>query len=298
MPEHSTAPDRVEPPLAGQLDLFLNSDAAVALADLCATLRVHDTAGAQRALAALAAHEPGHRLFPAAERLVAAFTRMSASLSRAGAEDELNALEQSLVPAARGLLGRDALEVLAPLWRRVAGALAGAPFDAEHPRLHASYVYAQCLDWAGAIAAIEAVPGHASEPVLLGRLAEAHSRAGDRTAAIAAWCRLCWHAPDAASECLDAGEMPDAPVREAWLEFLELDAEPGTKWFPAYLLLGAPGLASWLPANLGDGPTSGERAFRAVRDVLQADGAEARRALQAAAPWLLEEYLKTRPARR
>jgi len=298
MPEHSTAPARVEPALAGQLDLFLNSGAAVALIDLRAALRAHDTAGAQSALAALAAHEPGHRLSPAAERLVGALARMSAPLPRAGAEDELNTLEQSLVPAARRLLGRDALEVLAPLWRRVAGALASVPFDPEHPRLHASYAYVQCLDWAGAIAAIEAVPGHASEPVLLGRLVEAHSRAGDRTSEIAAWCRLCWHAPDAASECLDAGEMPDTFVREAWLEFLELDAEPGTEWFPAYLLLGVPGLASWLPENLGDGAGLGKRAFRAVREVLHADGAEARRALQAAAPWLLEEYLKTRPARR
>jgi len=46
MPEHSTAPARVEPPPAGQLDLFLNSGAAVALADLRAAPRVRDTAGA------------------------------------------------------------------------------------------------------------------------------------------------------------------------------------------------------------------------------------------------------------
>jgi hypothetical protein len=293
---------RAEAAEAEQFDLFLDGGATAALADLRAALRGRDAPGAERALAVLVEREPGHRLRPAAERLTDALASLPIPLAPSAAEAELRAIEQSLVPAARDVLGAEARDVLVPFWQRLAAALDGVAFDPERPRLHAGYAHARALDWPRAVAAIEAVPGHAEIPELLGPLAEVRLRDRDRNGAIAAWCRLCWRAPAAATECLDATNFPDFGVREAWFAFLELDAEPGTTFFPAYLLLAEPGLAKRLPEDLGDadgdgGGKPGERAYSAMRALLRVDDTEGRRSLRAAAPWLLEEYLKTREVR-
>ncbi len=133
---------------------------------------------------------------------------------------------------------------------------------------------------------------------------------------------LCWRAPEAAHDVLDASELPDTALRETWLAFLDVDAgggqehevagggdlgagqqdqrgrdlgaEPDVAFFPAYALLAEPGLAARLPDDLAGGDGRGEQAFRAMRALLRADGVEARRALRAAAPWLLAAYLEAR----
>jgi hypothetical protein len=288
---------RAEAAEGEQFDLFFDSGATAALADLRTALRARDGDGARRALDALVAREPAHRLRPSAERLIDALAHLPTPLHRAAAEAELRAIEQSLLPAARDVLGADARDLLVPFWRRLAAPLVDAPFDAERPHLHASHAYASALDWPAVIGAIAATPGHESEPALLARLAEARRRDGDRNGAIAGWCRLCWRAPDVAAERLDAADLPDATVRGAWLAFLELDAEPGAEFFPAYLLLAERGLARVLPVELGDGDGACERAFRAMRRLLGGDDTDARRAVRAAAPWLLDTYLE-RPAGR
>ncbi len=289
---------------AAQFDLFLDSGATAALADLRAALRARDAAGAARALEALAVREPAHRLRPAAERLTDALARLAAPVPAGAAEAELRAIEQSLLPAAREVLGPDARDLLAPFWQRLAAALAEAPFDADRPRLHASYAYARALDWRRARAAVEAVPGYDEEPALLERLAEARRRESDRNGAVAVWCMLCWRAPAAANECLGSADLPDAAVRRAWRRFLDIDVEPEPEasFFPAYLLLAEPGLARSLPDELGYArpPASiaepGPAAFAAMRALLQSDETAARRALHGAAPWLLGEYLRVRAA--
>lgn len=279
-----------------QFDLFLDGGSTAALADLRAALRGRDVHGARRALDALAAREPAHPLRPAAERLTDALVYLAAPLPAASAESELLAIEQSLLPAARDVLGPDARDLLAPFWRRLGDALAGAPFDPERPQLHASHAYAHALDWPRTVAAIEAVPDHADEPVLLERLALARLRAGDRNGAIAALSQLCWRAPQKATECLEQGRIGDFTVRQAWFAFIELDAEPDATFFPAYQLVAEPGLVRSLPETFAGGErvSVGEQAFSAVRALLCGDTAETRRAVRAAAPWLLEVYHEVR----
>jgi hypothetical protein len=280
-----------------QFDLFLDSGVTAALADLRARLRARDADGARRALDVLVSQEPRHSSRPAAGRLIDALAHLATPLPPAAAEAELRAIEQSLSPAARDILGADARDLLAPFWRRLAAALADVPFDAAKPHLHASHAYACALDWPRVIASIEAAPGHAEQPMLLVRLAAACRLDGDRDGAIAAWCALCLLAPDAAADTLDAADLPDIAVREAWRDFLELDAEPSAVFFPAFLLLMEPGLARSLPETFGRDAGAGEHAFRAMRALLRADDTEARRAVRAAAPWLLEAYLDARASR-
>lgn len=285
---------------AVQFDLFLDSGPTAVLQDLRTALLARDPRAAERALAALVASDPGHRQRPAAERLTDALAHLSTPLSPPAAEAELRAVEEGLLPAARDLLGANARDLLAPFWQRLAAALDGVPFDPERPALHASYAHARCLDWSRAIAAIEAEPGHAAQPVLLARLAEARRHDGDRQGAIAAWCRLCWRAPEIAGSCLDDPELPDPGVHRSWLAYLDLDADAqaGPEYFPAYLLLAEPGLARALAVELADDDSRGENAFRALHRLRHEDTTADRKALREAAPWLLEAYLQARAGNR
>jgi hypothetical protein len=279
---------------SGQLDIFIDSGAIAALADLRAALRARNPEAAGRCLATLAAIAPGHRLLPAGGRLVDALTKLSDPLPPHAVATELELMEERLLSAARDVLGPDARDLLAPFWQRLAAALTDAPFDRERPRLHASYAYTRCQDWDRAVTAVEATPGYAAEPVLLARLAKACRRNGDRGGGIAALCLLCWRFPTAAAESLDDPESQDLKVREVWTEFrdLDLDPPPETGLFPARFLLSEPGLARVLAPDLATGNGSGECAFRAVLHLLHGDSIEARKSVRAAAPWLLEAYLR------
>lgn len=184
-------------------------------------------------------------------------------------------------------------------WRRSGSAwltpLAGAPFDPEHPALHASYAYAQCLDWCRTPAAVEAVEDYAAQPVLLARLAEARCRNGDRDGAIGTWAALRWRFPADAEKIMEGPELPDNRLREAWIRFCDqnLDPPPETSLFPAYLLLIEPALARSLPAELSAGNSVGEYAFRAVHQLLRRDSMDTRRAVHCTSAWLLEMYLRS-----
>ncbi|MDN5871443.1 MAG: hypothetical protein L0H73_12065 [Nitrococcus sp.] len=282
------------PPAGGQLDLFVDNEGTAALYDLCVALRGRNLETAKRALATLAVQAPEHRLRPATERLTHALVRLPTRLSPADASAELKMLEQTLRPDAQDVLGAQAHDLLAPFWQRLADALAGAPFDPERPALHASYAYAQCLDWCRAAAAVEAVLDYAAQPVLLARLAEARYRNGDRHGAIATWAALCWRFPAAAEKVMEGPELPDTRLRVVWIRFCDqnLDPPPDTSLFPAYLLLSEPELARTLPADLSAGDSVGENAYQAVHQLLQRDSIDTRRAVHNARPWLLEAYLR------
>jgi hypothetical protein len=280
-----------------QLDIFLDSGPVAALQDLRAALCARDPRGAERSLANLASKAPGHRLLPAAARLTDMLADLAASLLPEATESELHTLEHILLPTAQEVLGSDARDLLAAFWRRLADALAGVPFDPERPALHASYAYSRCPDWRRAVAAVEAVPNHPAEPALLARLAVARRRAGNRNGAIEALCLLCWHFPTAAETLLDDAEIPEVTLHQAWIEFrdIDLDPPPETCLFPAWYLLTEPGLAHTLASDRGTGDNGGESAFRAVRRLLDHDCIEARKAVRAAEPWLLEAYLQLHP---
>lgn len=276
---------------AGQLDIFMHSGATAAVEALRAALRARDPTAAERNLANLTSRAPEHRLLPAAGRLTGALAGLSHPLPADAAESELEFLERVLEPAARDVLGPDARGLLGPFWRRLANALADAPFDPQRPLLHASHAYLRCHEWRRAATAVLETPAYAAEPELLARLAEVRRRDGDRRGAIETWCLLCWRFPAAAEALLDDPEFPDRRLREAWIQFCDLDPPAETVLFPACFLLGERGLARALASDFAAGDSEGENAFRAVRRLLCDDGIEARRAVRAAAPWLLDGYL-------
>lgn len=285
-----------QPATGDQLDLFFDNGTAVALQDLQNALRTRDSEAADRCLATLIAKEPEHYLRPAARQLIDALANLPSPLASEQVEAELAALEQTLLPAARAVLGSGTRDLMAVFWQRLAAALVNVPFDPERPALHASYAYVQCLDWRQAMATIEAVPDYAAHPVLLARLAQARYHAGEYNGAIAAWCMLCWCSGSTAEKALNELPPSATKLREAWIDFrdFDLDPAPATGLFPARLLLAEPGLARALAPDLAAGDSAGRHAFRAVRQLLQQDCIDTRKAVRKAAPWLLEAYLHLR----
>ncbi|MDN5753563.1 MAG: hypothetical protein L0H15_09820, partial [Nitrosospira sp.] len=228
---------RDAPASGNQLDLFFDGRATVALGDLRAALRARDVEGARRGLTVVAEQTPHHDLLPFAQRLIDALRDLPNPVSARQAPAELTTIERRLAPAAQALLGPSARDLMAAFWQRLAVALADAPFDPRQPTLHASYAHVQCLDWRGAIAAIERVPGHTDHPALLARMAPARYHDGDYHAAITAWIRLCWRSQPAATTALDELPATATKLRRLWAEFrnLDLDPAPEAPVFPAYL---------------------------------------------------------------
>ena len=188
-------------------------------------------------------------------------------------------------------LGARRRDFLAPLWRDIARALGPAPFDPSRPERHATRGYREGLDWEHLRQSVLAVPGYATEPVVLARLAEAHWRLHDRANAIESWFALCHLAPEVFERGIEAADFPDWALRTAWCVALEQDFEPEMTpvWFPAWMLLEEPGLAAALaPRRTDDDPS---RAFDATMSLLahpslDGHGIELHRSLQAIHPGL------------
>ena len=189
--------------------------------------------------------------------------------------------------------GRD---FLAPWWQEVGQALAGASFDSEHPKRHASWAWRQCREWRAVLSTVRAVPDHANHPVLVARLAEAHHALHERPAAVEHWFALCRLAPEEFARRVRARDFPDRVMAQAWHEAEDADTleeDLTAEWFPAWMLIAEPGLARALSATAEmDGPA---RAFNLVRALRTGDGdvVALRAELQAVYPGLFESYKAT-----
>lgn len=279
-----------------QLDLFRDSPRTTALNMLRAAILARNAPGARITLERLLDLDPGHEMASDARTLIAILEAPAPEGAGEGIE-WLHALEREWRPAAMRLLGTgDGRGFLAPVWRCIGEALGPQPFDPIHPEHHASWAYRQGQDWENLQRSVLGVPGHATMPVLLTRLAEAEYRLGDRTRAIEHWFALCWRAPAVLRRLVDDPGFPDADVAAAWNAAQDQDAEPelSPEWFPAWMLLQEPSLAAGVaPRGENDGP---RRAFDVVRDLLinranEAHGIALRRELKALHPALLTGYL-------
>jgi hypothetical protein len=207
-----------------------------------------------------------------------------------------------LVSIARRRLGHRARDLLAVLWNDVAQQFQSLRFDANAPRLHASWVLAQLERWADARAAIEAEPDWSAEPLLLARHAAVCRRGDDRNAALKDWFALCWLHPDAADSVLGAVDLPDKALAARWSEFCDLDppAPPlpalETEDFPAWCLLADPGLAASAPPAADDADPDRADAYAAVRAlIMEPADLDRRRRLGDLHPTLLRTFLERLP---
>ena len=276
-----------------QLDLFNDSSSVQASNALRWALTNRDAGGSRRAHERLAAIDASHRWLPCAEHLIDAL-EMPAPAGSADALAILHLLDGDWTEAADEILGAGQHDLLMPIWRTVAAALAGADFDPEHPNRHASYAWMKGGDWASVEQAILGVPEYRSQSALLPRMAEAIWRQRRWFEAADHWFALCWQAPDEFAGLMERGRIPDATLRNGWDAGRDQDIEPGISaaWFPAWMLLHMPGLARKVAEAPGkSGP---EAAFNTMVALATGSGAVAslRKRLQRLHPGLLSLLLE------
>ncbi len=281
-----------------QRDLFLDNTTIVTVNALRDALASTDVTGARKHLASLTRLQPRHPCVAHAEALIAALETPSPD-GRRDALDRRARLVREWMPAAAALLGADGQRFLAPLWRGVGLALEGGEFDPGDPDGHASWVFRQYLDWEAVKRTVCRVPGHADQPILVGRLAEAEYALHHRVQAVRLWFALCSTAPRHFAELVRRPDFPDTGMAEAWRRAMDADElaedlSPG--WFPAWMLIREPGLARVLPVAEGtDGPAQAFNLLRALRLGAESDDRRAplRAALKAVHPGLFKSYMRT-----
>jgi len=289
-----------------QLDLFFDNPVVALTNGIVRALCARNLGEAQRLLDRLYTQAPNHLDLAAFDRLLAAVAHLNRPIR--DSRQELQFL-LNIAPTAKRLLGWESRDLLAPLWRQLAEALAAQPFSLDEPRLHASFALIEAQDWAGAHDAIRHEPEWWLYAPLCLRLAESCFYLQRRTLALTAWFHVCWRAPAAAADALEDRRQPDTGISALWRQFIDSQDErwpngapagaPLTAdYFPAWLLLREPGLGLQFPVDLATGTSPAEQSYQFVhrwiharRAAQGADELALRKLLQSNHP-ILFEYLK------
>lgn len=277
-----------------QLDLFTDSPVTSLANGIARALASRDAVEARRLLEQLADAAPDHAQFGAYEQLTEAAEAMATPVG--DVRTELLRLQETLIPLADSVLGRDSHNLLIPLWRRLAEELRDRSYDADEPELHSSYTAAMARDWAGVRLAVENESEWRSDPVLLLRHARACDQLRDTPAALSGWFALCWQYPDRADALASS---TNTELREQWHAFGDLEPALSIPAFPAWLLLTRPALTQILPepAVGGDAwPESYPTVYHLCAAILagrSGDDLDLRRRLKSQDPDLMTCFLAT-----
>lgn len=278
-----------------QMDLFVDGGAGNLINGIILALAQSDYTEARRLLEQLYDTQPDNTKLADLETLVQ-YGESTDKIS--GSADELEYLQSRLAPLAQAHLGQRSRDYLVPHWRRLTNALTTIVFDPALPERHASYTAIQALDWAAAKQAIEQEPAWRQSSVLLQRHVQACSGLWQQSGALLSWFYLCWQFPE---DTEIAAVQGDNLLKEAWLEFLELEPELSTSTFPAWYLLKKPGLVKTLPDPEGADSMPCDVPYKIIyrmQTITQAQGAigpeqdiELRQQLQQADPVFFRHFI-------
>jgi hypothetical protein len=309
-----------------QMDLFFDNPVVALTNGIVRALSDGNVGETQRQLDRLYAQAPNHADLAAFDRLLAALGHLDRPIDEPGRE--LDFLLE-LTPTAKRLLGSQARDLLAPLWRQLASTLGGRRFSVDEPALHRSFALSQSQDWPGVSDSVRRESEWWLHAPLCLRLAQSSFYQQHRIEALTAWFHLCWRAPAQAADVLDnrrqpdvgARRQPDTGVAALWQRFVDSEEDlpsPGAPSktgarseagahletaltpadFPAWILLHEQGLALQLPVDLPTADTPAEENYRCVHRWIHArrtkrhsDEMALRKALQANHPTLFR-YLK------
>jgi hypothetical protein len=289
---------------AMQLDLFAHSRDVMLRNDVIAALRKGDRNAAQEAWAVLSAEYPRDDLLAPLQALSNILAAPWQSFSdHDGAADALRIMDTAIVPSAILVFGpKGAGDWLGPMWRSLASAAAGLSYNAERPRAHAAFMSLRGCDWAAAEARVATIPSWRRIPIPLAWMAEARLVHGGLDSA---WCllvELAWIHPSSFSALAPRLE---APVLRKLLDQFELVFEPDDEselaWFPAFVLIAEPALASAFRGAQACNDTAPERAARLIMELLtlerqgrHADIVAQRKRLRDTHSGLFARYMSTR----
>lgn len=255
-----------------QLDIFEHSRDVMLRNAVIDALKRRDAGAAEAAVAALVGEYPADPLLP---DMAVLCHRLRAhpfpdDLMPAAAATILGETEERLEPATRRVLGAAADAWLAPVWRELARAIAGLPFDPRAETLHAAPLLMRGGDWQAAAASIEAIASWRRQPAPLSWMIEARLHIDGVAAVWPLIAELAWMAPRRAELLLL--RLPAAQAarwaRRFETEFEGSDAQDGFAWFPAWLLIEDGGFAEQFKLAEKGGATPPELCARLVMTLL------------------------------
>lgn len=191
-------------------------------------------------------------------------------LAPAEAAAVLQQLQQEVVPAARRVLGATLAQTwLAAFWRNLATAVAGLPYQAAYPELHAAAFWLHARAWQAAASAVASIPSWRRIPLPLAWMCQARYANQGLAATWPLLVELAWLHPEGFGALLPQLGEPVLLrlLRRFDAEFVaESETEVGLDWFPAWALTAEPGLM----AVIREADTASEDApVQAVRGLLQ-----------------------------
>jgi len=225
-----------------QLDMFTDAPAANLANGIRQALVDRNTAEARRQIERLYDIAPNHIQLGALEHLVEAAERLPSAVDDIASE--MQTLRDTLTPLAESIMGSQCRNLLVPLWRRLSEALRGQSYQPAHPQQHISYTATQAIDWDVVQKAVEQEDAWQNEAVLLLRHALACEPLHQTAAALQSWFALCWQFPEQ-SDAIDCSTRQE--FLQQWQTFLDLEPELPPQSFPAWYLIGKPGLTKLLP---------------------------------------------------
>jgi len=209
-------------------------------------------------------------------------------------------LNDVIAPAARDEFSQHSLDIMAPLWRDAADAMAHIPFEPDHPNNHASQAFLLAHAWEQCLKSVEHIAGWFEHPSLHDRRIAALSAMHEHKAERAAWMLYCWCCPDAVITALDKANLHACGLHTSWQHFSQLETEQSIEYFPALIAL------KHRLNNNDQTPifeqarhTNGWQYYQQITDLLASEqhgetDITRRSALKASSPWLFQAYLTAR----
>ena len=280
---------------APQLDLFMDNSAVICENEIHAALAGRQFEYAQKKLQQLTTLNTTHAKLGSYQDLVNYGLHMQACMELEGDSlaNEMNALEQEVMPLARETLGNNARDYLAFAWRRLAEAAHQLTFNPQQPTLHASYALMQIPDWHAALNSLQKTPRLFTCAPLLQRLAQCHEQLAHHNEALIVWCLLFECDNAVAEKAIDA--KLSRPLWVLWQDFWDINDGGMKSFFPAFVFIKNLGLIHHLhkfPALTA--PSSKAMVELLAIHINGADEVSAREALQNISPALLRLYLNAR----
>ncbi|MDP2816130.1 MAG: hypothetical protein Q8O19_05565 [Rectinemataceae bacterium] len=290
-----------------QLDIFEHSHDVILRNAVIDALNCRDTEMSCKAVAALAAEYSSDILLPHMNRLCQhlAAGALPSRLDPESAETILRQMEETLLPAAKSLLGLSAASWLLPFWRELAASMTDIPFDPRGIHPHAAPLWLRSNDWKSAIACINTIPAWHRQPLPLEWMIEAESHLSGAKIIWPLIAEFAWMAPGRTRTLMDRLNLPVTKRLiarfDAEFDGNEDSSENDFAWFPAWCLIAEGDLIECLKSVQRGNDTPPERCTRLLIALLTLERqgchreiVENRKKLRDVHPALFTLYMRNR----
>ncbi len=225
-----------------QLDLFMDNSAIVTENALCDALTNRSFSEAAQHITELTALNPNNSKLGGFQSLLVYGQHITQNtfITQDATQQELDGLENEVIPLAQSLLQRGARDYLAVAWQRLAEHFKDQPYNEATPKHHASYAYSHIPDWKHVAHILINDPLTYQHQALLARLAASFYHINDHAKARFCWVLAFERFPQQAEQMLEDAKPPY--IYERWESFQEANEGWPDVFFAGFILATEPSL--------------------------------------------------------